>query len=88
MQRNGATSSSSLPSPGICIIIAWLTNEAGLSVTMGAFIAGLIIGESDYNIDALGHIIPFRDVFAAIFFLSIGMLLNTGPSSTILFMSL
>jgi CPA2 family monovalent cation:H+ antiporter-2 len=63
---------------GICVIIAWLTNEAGLSFTLGAFIAGLIIGESDYNIDALGHIIPFRDVFAAIFFLSIGMLLNTG----------
>ena len=55
----------------------WLTSEAGLSVTLGAFIAGLIIGESDYNIDALSHIIPFRDVFAAIFFLSIGMLLNT-----------
>ena len=62
---------------GTCIIIAWLTSEAGLSVTLGAFIAGLIIGESDYNIDALGHIIPFRDVFASIFFLSIGMLLNT-----------
>jgi CPA2 family monovalent cation:H+ antiporter-2 len=62
---------------GICILIAWLTNEAGLSFTLGAFIAGLIIGESDYNIDALGHIIPFRDVFASIFFLSIGMLLNT-----------
>ncbi len=43
---------------GICIIIAWLTNEAGLSVTMGAFIAGLIIGESDYNIDALGTSFP------------------------------
>jgi CPA2 family monovalent cation:H+ antiporter-2 len=63
---------------GICLVIAWLTSEAGLSFTLGAFIAGLIIGESDYNIDALGHIIPFRDVFAAIFFLSIGMLLNTG----------
>jgi CPA2 family monovalent cation:H+ antiporter-2 len=63
---------------GICIVIAWLTNEAGLSFTLGAFIGGLIIGESDYNIDALSHIIPFRDVFAAIFFLSIGMLLNTG----------
>ena len=62
---------------GTCIVIAWLTNEAGLSFTLGAFIGGLIIGESDYNIDALGHITPFRDVFAAIFFLSIGMLLDT-----------
>jgi monovalent cation:H+ antiporter-2, CPA2 family len=62
---------------GTCIIIGGLTGEAGLSVTLGAFIAGLIIGESDFNIDALSHIIPFRDVFAAIFFLSIGMLLNT-----------
>ncbi len=61
----------------ICIIVAWLTNQAGLSFTLGAFVAGLIIGESDYNIDALSHIIPFRDVFAAVFFLSIGMLLNT-----------
>lgn len=62
----------------ICILIAGLTTKAGLSFTLGAFIAGLILGESDYNIDALGHIIPFRDVFAGIFFLSIGMLLNTG----------
>ena len=62
---------------GTCVLIAWLTNEAGLSFTLGAFIAGLIIGESDYNINALGSVIPFRDVFAAIFFLSIGMLLNT-----------
>ena len=62
---------------GICVIVAWLTSQAGLSFTLGAFVAGLIIGESDYNIDALSHIIPFRDVFASIFFLSIGMLLNT-----------
>ncbi|MGB9176909.1 MAG: cation:proton antiporter [Methanoregula sp.] len=62
---------------GTCVLIAWLTSEAGLSVTLGAFIAGLIIGESDYNINALGNITPFRDVFAAIFFLSIGMLLDT-----------
>ncbi|MDD1686832.1 cation:proton antiporter [Methanoregula sp.] len=62
---------------GICVIVAWLTNQAGLSYTLGAFVAGLIIGESDYNIDALSHIIPFRDIFAAIFFLSIGMLLDT-----------
>ncbi|MGA2917144.1 cation:proton antiporter [Methanoregula sp.] len=62
---------------GICIIVAWLTSQAGLSLTLGAFVAGLIIGESDYNIDALSHIIPFRDLFASVFFLSIGMLLNT-----------
>jgi len=62
----------------ICISVAWLTNQAGLSFALGAFIAGLIIGESDYNIDALSHITPFRDVFASIFFLSIGMLLNLG----------
>ena len=37
---------------GICVLIAWLTSEAGLSFTLGAFLAGLIIGESDYNIDA------------------------------------
>jgi len=62
---------------GICLTVAWLTNAAGLSVTLGAFLAGIIIGESDYSIDALSNIMPFRDVFAAIFFISIGMLLDT-----------
>lgn len=61
---------------GICFITAWLTSAAGLSLTLGAFIAGLIIGESDYSIDALSSVIPFRDVFAAMFFLSIGMMMN------------
>ena len=63
---------------GICILITFLTSAAGLSLTLGAFVAGLIIGESEYNIDALSHIIPFRDIFASVFFLSIGMLLETG----------
>lgn len=63
---------------GICVLITYLTDAAGLSVTLGAFLAGLIIGESDYNIDALSHIIPFRDIFASIFFLAIGMLLEIG----------
>jgi|WetSurMetagenome_2_1015567.scaffolds.fasta_scaffold06151_6 monovalent cation:H+ antiporter-2, CPA2 family len=61
---------------GICFAVAWLTNAAGLSYSLGAFVAGLIIGESDYSIDAVSNIIPFRDVFAAIFFMSIGMLLD------------
>jgi len=67
---------------GICLIVAWLTNAAGLSMTLGAFVAGLIIGESDYSIDALSNIMPFRDVFAAIFFISIGMMLDTRVLAT------
>jgi len=62
---------------GICFTVAYLTNAAGLSLSLGAFIAGLVIGESEYSVDALSDILPFRDLFAGIFFLSIGMLLDT-----------
>ncbi|MEN6610267.1 MAG: cation:proton antiporter, partial [Methanoregulaceae archaeon] len=62
---------------GICFAVAWLTYEAGLSYSLGAFVAGLIIGESEFSIDAMSNIIPLRDIFAAIFFMSIGMLLDT-----------
>lgn len=60
----------------ICFGIAWLTAEAGLSLALGAFLAGLIISESEYGHQALGSVIPFRDVFASLFFVSIGMLLD------------
>jgi len=56
--------------------IAWLTNYAGLSLALGAFLAGLIISESEYSHQALGSIIPFRDIFTSFFFVSIGMLLD------------
>ena len=62
----------------ICLAIAWLTSNAGLSLALGAFIAGLIISESEYSHQALGNILPFRDVFTSFFFVSIGMLLDTG----------
>jgi CPA2 family monovalent cation:H+ antiporter-2 len=62
----------------ICLAIAWLTSKAGLSLALGAFIAGLIISESEYSHQALGNILPFRNVFTSFFFVSIGMLLNTG----------
>jgi CPA2 family monovalent cation:H+ antiporter-2 len=55
---------------------AWLTAEAGLSLALGAFIAGLAISESEYSQQVLGDIIPFRDAFMSLFFLSIGMLLD------------
>jgi CPA2 family monovalent cation:H+ antiporter-2 len=60
----------------ICLAVAWLTSSAGLSLALGAFLAGLIISESEYSHQALGSILPFRDVFTSFFFVSIGMLLD------------
>lgn len=61
----------------ICFGIVWISASLGISVALGAFIAGLIISESEFSHQALGNILPFRDVFLSIFFVSIGMLLNT-----------
>ncbi len=55
---------------------AWLTSWAGLSLALGAFLAGLVISESEYSAQALGEIIPFKDLFISFFFVSIGMLLD------------
>lgn len=55
---------------------AWVTAQVGLSLALGAFIAGLAISESEYSHQALGDIIPFRDAFMSLFFISVGMLLD------------
>jgi CPA2 family monovalent cation:H+ antiporter-2 len=55
---------------------AYITHSFGLSFALGAFIAGLILSESDYNHQIVSDIIPFRDSFNSIFFVSIGLLLN------------
>jgi Kef-type K+ transport system, predicted NAD-binding component len=62
----------------ICFSVAWLTSTLGLSIALGAFLAGLIISESEFSYQALGSILPFRDVFTSIFFISIGMLFDVG----------
>lgn len=59
-----------------CFAIAGLTYSLGLSLELGAFIAGLLISETEYSYETIGNIIPFRDVFASIFFISIGMMLD------------
>lgn len=56
--------------------IALLTEQMGLSLALGAFIAGLIIAETDYNHMAISCFLPFRYVFMSFFFISMGMLLN------------
>lgn len=56
--------------------IGYLTHLAGLSLAFGAFVAGMVINESDYSHQALNDIIPLRDIFGLVFFTSIGMLLD------------
>jgi CPA2 family monovalent cation:H+ antiporter-2 len=55
---------------------AWLTSQFGLSLALGAFIAGMVLSESDYSHQVVADILPFRDVFNSVFFVSIGMLLS------------
>lgn len=64
---------------GIIMLIlgtAYITNLIGFSFALGAFIAGLILSESDYNHQILSEVQPLRDAFNSIFFVSVGMLLN------------
>jgi len=60
----------------ICFAIALLTYKLGMSLAFGAFLAGLMISESDYSHNAFGNFMPIKDVFASFFFVSIGMLLD------------
>ena len=55
---------------------AYLTHLVGLSFAIGAFVAGLILSESEYSHQIVSEILPFKDVFNSIFFVSIGMLFN------------
>jgi CPA2 family monovalent cation:H+ antiporter-2 len=55
---------------------AWVSAALGLSVAMGAFLAGLALSESEYAHQILSEILPFRDSFNSLFFISVGMLLN------------
>ncbi len=62
----------------LCFAIAWVTASVGLSLSLGAFLAGLAISETEYKTEAIGDIIPFQDIFTSLFFVSIGMLLDVG----------
>ncbi len=62
----------------LCLGIALLTSRFGLSLALGAFLAGLIISESEYAHQAISDILPFKDSFMGLFFVSIGMLMDTG----------
>ncbi len=58
--------------------IGYATYAVGLSFAFGAFVAGMVLNESDYGHQALSDIIPLRDVFGLLFFASVGMLIDPG----------
>ena len=60
----------------LCVGIAVFTQSLGLSLALGAFLAGFILSESDYSHQAVAVMLPFRDVLMSLFFVSIGMLLD------------
>lgn len=60
----------------VTLSAAWITEMAGLSLVLGAFLAGMMIAESEYRHQVEADILPFRDVLLGLFFITIGMLLN------------
>ncbi len=65
---------------GICMAVSLLTAAIGLSLSLGAFLAGLLLSGSDYREHLHEAVLPFKDVFTSLFFISIGMLLNLAPA--------
>jgi K+:H+ antiporter len=60
----------------VALGVGYTAYVAGLSLALGAFIAGLVINESEYAHQALSDVIPLRDIFGMLFFVSVGMLLD------------
>jgi CPA2 family monovalent cation:H+ antiporter-2 len=60
----------------LCLGTAWLFSLFGVSLAIGAFVAGLVVSESEYSHQVLADVIPFRDLLSSIFFVSIGMLVD------------
>ncbi|MDQ3367163.1 MAG: cation:proton antiporter [Myxococcota bacterium] len=60
----------------LCIGTAWLTSMVGLSLALGAFLGGMVVADTEYRHRAMGDILPLRDAFVSIFFVSLGMLFD------------
>ena len=60
----------------LCLGIAFISKEMGLSLALGAFLAGIMISESPYGHQALSDLFPVKELFATVFFVSVGLLLD------------
>lgn len=61
---------------GLCLAIAMGTASLGLSLALGAFLAGLLLAGSEYSLSVVEGVLPFKNVFTSLFFISVGMLLD------------
>ena len=62
----------------ICLAVAAITEAIGLSLALGAFLAGLLLGSSDFAHKLAKQTLPIRDAFVALFFVTVGMLIDPG----------
>ncbi len=60
----------------LCAVIAWVANWFGLSLALGAFATGLVVSESIYSHRVMSDILPFKDLFLTVFFVSIGLMID------------
>ncbi len=62
----------------VALGLAWTATLFGLSLALGAFVVGVVVSESDLSHQILGEVLPLRDIFAGLFFVSVGMLVDPG----------
>ncbi|MBC8136858.1 MAG: cation:proton antiporter [Fibrella sp.] len=60
----------------LCLVAGYAADQMGLGLALGAFLAGIVVSESGYAHEVFGQVRPLRDVFASVFFVSVGMLLD------------
>lgn len=60
----------------LCLGFASITSFLGMSMSLGAFLAGLMLARSQYSMSVIADILPYKDVFMSLFFISVGMMLN------------
>ena len=62
----------------VVLASAWVSNNSGLSLELGAFLSGMMLGETEYRYQIEAAVRPFRDILLGMFFISVGMLLDVG----------
>ncbi|HVK02673.1 MAG TPA: cation:proton antiporter, partial [Armatimonadaceae bacterium] len=74
--RTGSRELFLLAAVCLCLLAGFAADRLGLGIALGAFLAGIVVSESDFAHEVFSQVRPLRDVFASLFFVSVGMLLD------------